>query len=549
MRNKKFGLQLGSLFVLLAVMFTACKKTEFDPNFELPRQFKPGDINIAAGEIQATLSWSPSLFTQGTSYTVEVSKDTTFQTPSPIIKVVDTAWVTITDDELEINQKYFARVKANTLNNTAESGWVYSESFMITGEQIFFDVLDAELKDNSVILRWRPTAGLTKIVLTPTVGTPVEIPLTATDVDNEFKLIEDLDELTEYSAEVFRGTVSKGFVSFTTKEKSIYVVILNPGDDIIEAVNNAASGEIIGLNPGTYDLKDGSGAYANLVISQKHIGLESVTLDPTSTKVNFKEIKLNGTGAGITFKGIEFDGTAAGADYFINLTGLNSDGEAAEFTSITVDNCIVHKTNNAFMRGNRGSANAHKIDFIKVNNTLAYENGTGSYHYFMIDKLEFKTLELTNNTFYDIARAFISWATNMTMPAVPQIIINQNTINNYGFSGRNNILIDANANNINATIQNNIIANTPKPGQAIGSSALRAGDNSVVTFSYNNTFNFNGGDPLAPLTFPSIVQQSNNLNIDLGWTATTTDFTLPAGSPLRTAGNTGGPIGDPRWAF
>ena len=362
-------------------------------------------------------------------------------------------------------------------------------------------------------------------------------------------MIEDLDELTEYSAEIFRGTVSKGFVSFTTKEKSIYVVILNPGDDIIEAVNNAANGEIIGLNPGTYDIKDGTGAFANLVISQKHIGLESVSLDPTTTKVNFKEIKLNGTGAGITFKGIEFDGTAAGADYFINLTGLNSDSEAAEFTSITIDNCIVHKTNNAFMRGNRGSANAHKIDFIKVNNTIAYENGTGSYHYFMIDKLEFKTLELTNNTFYDIARAFISWATNITMPAVPQIIINQNTINNYGFSGRNNILIDANANDINATIQNNIIANTPKPGQAVGSSALRAGDNSVIIFSYNNTFNFNGGDPLAPLTFPAIVQQSNNLNIDLGWTATTNSFTLPAGSPLLTAGSTGGPIGDPRWAF
>ena len=549
MRNKKFGLQLPVLFVLLAFVFTACKKTEFDPNFELPRQFKPGDINVAAGEIQATLSWSPSLFTQGTSYTVEISKDTLFQGPAPIVKIVDTARVVVTDDELEINQKYFARVKANSLNNTAESGWVYSESFMITGEQIFFDVLDAELKDNSVILRWRPTAGLTKIVITPTGGTPVDISLTAADVDDEFKLIEDLDELTEYSAEIFRGTVSKGFVSFTTKEKSIYVVILNPGDDIIEAVNNAANGEIIGLNPGTYDIKDGTGAFANLVISQKHIGLESVTLDPTTTKVNFKEIKLNGTGAGITFKGIEFDGTAAGADYFINLTGLNSDSEAAEFTSITIDNCIVHKTNNAFMRGNRGSANAHKIDFIKVNNTIAYENGTGSYHYFMIDKLEFKTLELTNNTFYDIARAFISWATNITMPAVPQIIINQNTINNYGFSGRNNILIDANANDINATIQNNIIANTPKPGQAVGSSALRAGDNSVIIFSYNNTFNFNGGDPLAPLTFPAIVQQSNNLNIDLGWTATTNSFTLPAGSPLLTAGSTGGPIGDPRWAF
>ena len=110
-------------------------------------------------------------------------------------------------------------------------------------------------------------------------------------------------------------------------------------------------------------------------------------------------------------------------------------------------------------------------------------------------------------------------------------------------------MIDANANDINATIQNNIIANTPKPGQAVGSSALRAGDNSVIIFSYNNTFNFNGGDPLAPLTLPAIVQQSNNLNIDLGWTATTNSFTLPAGSPLLTAGSTGGPIGDPRWAF
>src|SRR5690606_12250312 len=168
---------------------------------------------------------------------------------------------------------------------------------MITGEQIFFDVLDAELKDNSVILRWRPTAGLTKIVVTPAGGTAVEIPLSATDVDDEFKLVENLEELTEYSAEIFRGTISKGFVRFTTKEKSIYVVILDAGDDLIEAVNNAADGEIIGLNAGVYDIKDGVGAYANLVISQKHIGIESVSLDPTTTKVNFKEIKLNGTGA------------------------------------------------------------------------------------------------------------------------------------------------------------------------------------------------------------------------------------------------------------
>src|SRR5690606_8354167 len=99
MRNKKFGFNIFTLILLLAVMFAGCKKTEFDPAFELPRQFKPGDINVAAGEIQATLTWSPSLFTLGTSYTVEVSKDTSFQTPSPIIKVVDTSRVVITRSE------------------------------------------------------------------------------------------------------------------------------------------------------------------------------------------------------------------------------------------------------------------------------------------------------------------------------------------------------------------------------------------------------------------------------------------------------------------
>jgi hypothetical protein len=51
------------------------------------------------------------------------------------------------------------------------------------------------------------------------------------------------------------------------------------------------------------------------------------------------------------------------------------------------------------------------------------------------------------------------------------------------------------------------------------------------------------------MSFASYVQMSNNQTIDLGWTNATTDFTLPAASPLKTASTTNGPIGDPRWAF
>lgn len=530
---------------LSAIVFFACQKKEFDPNFTLPRQFKPGDIRITAGETQATLRWNPSLFTagKGVTYTVQVGKDSLFTT-DVITKTTDTTMIVFTDNDLAIKQTYFARVKANAFEGTAESGWVVSDSFRISGEQIFLNVLDAELTDSSVVLRWRPSAGLTKIVLTPTAGSPREIALTAGDTTEHMKQVTGLTQLTNYTATIWKGNTLKGTVSFMTKEKSIFTKVLSPGDDLVAAVAAAANGEVIGLNPGLYDVSS-----SNLVISEKTITIQSVSGDATNTKVNFKEVTLKGNGAGVTLRGIEFDGTTAGADYFINLTGLNSDSEAATFTNIFVDNSIVHNTDNAFLRGNRASAGNHKIDSIVVNNTIAYNNGNGSYHYFMIDKLEFKYLAITNSTMYNIARALISWATNMTVPAPPVILIDHSTINNWGFGGRNYILLDANANQVDFTVQNSVLANTPKPGESVGTTLMRASSESTVVFRNNNYFKLNGGTDLTPLSFPSYMQLSNNLEVDLGWTATTTDFTLPSGSPLRAAGTSGGPIGDPRWAF
>ncbi len=534
----------------IALLVLSCKKTEFNPDFELPRQFKPGDIEINAGQTDVMLRWNPSLFSSENepSYTVQLAKDSLFTTPVLFEEIVDTAFITITDDDLEVMEYYFARVKANANGSTAESGWVYSNRFRITGEQIFLPIVEADLKDTSVILKWTHAENLTHILLKETNGATINIPLTPADVAADQKQINGLSPLTNYTAEIYRNAILKGTINFTTPEPNIYSVVLQPGDDLVEAVNNAADGDIIGLDPGTYNTFNSSMAFTNLVVTQKTIVIQSTSGDPSNTIVNFKQIDIKGTGAGLTVKGITWDGTAASADYFLNLVGFGSDSEASNFTNITVDNCIVTFTKNCFMRGNRGGNNAHKINTIKVNNTIASKNGTGSYHYFMIDKLEFQKLELTNNTFYDVARAMISWATNLTVPQVPQIIVANNTINSFGFGGRNNILLDANNNNINALFRDNIIANTPKPGESVGTSAMRANAASTIEFYHNNYFKFEGGTPLEPITFPAYVQLTNNTTIDLGWTASTTDFTLPAGSPLRTGSSTGGPVGDPRWA-
>ena len=549
----------NTLPVIIMGLFTwllmaGCEKEMKDYTFIPERQFTPGDITIRAGEIDAVLTWNASLFASPTTnYTVQISTDSSFAGAPVATIIVPRPTATITDSILLIKTEYYARVKANSTPESAESFWIRSAKFQITGEQIFFPVQDAETGDKFVTLRWRPTAGLTKITLTPVVGAAIEVPLTAADVAANSKLVPGLTPLTQYEAKIFRGTTQKGLVTFITKELNIFTVKLKPGDDIIAAVTAAVSGDVIGLEPGTYDIRNALGEYANLRIEQKSITIASVSKTPNNTRVNFREITLAGSGAGVILRDLTFDVLAAGSSslYFLNFVGLASDGEAANFTNVEVNNCRVGNFGNCFLRANRAANNAHKIDAIRVLNSLVYDNRMlNAYTYFTLDKLEFKRLELTNSTFYNIGRGFILWSTNITVPAPPVIVIDQCTINSFGRDARNNFFMDCNANQVNFTVSNSIIANSPMAGHTTGISLARATAAVSAIMRNNNYFALtNGASPPVSLEFPAFISQSNITTIDLGWTPATTSFTLPAGSPLRTAGTTGGPIGDMRWAL
>lgn len=540
----------AKLFLLLlpVIVAVSCQKDDTLEQFNPERIFTPVGIKSTVTGSSVKIEWSRSLFSQSKDikYTIEVSKDSSFSAIDYTV-TTDTTNVTLSDDNLQINQSYVARVKASdnaSASPTPESKWMLSPVFKLQG--ILYPVATGELKDKSAVLRWAAKTGLTKITITPQGGQPFDIALSADDVTAKSKMITGLTSNTTYTAEIFAGTVSKGVTTFTTPAFS---VILSPTDDLAAAVDAAADGAIIGLNDGTYSTTDATGAYANINIVQKAISIRSVSGDPAKVKVNFKEIDLKGSGAGLSVRGIEFDGTAGNASYFINFTGVNSDNETANFAPVTVENCKVHFTANCLIRGNRGANNAYKIDQIKIDNSVIYDSGTGGYNYILLDKMEFKSLQITNSTFYNSGRVLVSWATNLTVAQKPTVLIDQCTINGLGYGGtsRNYVLLDANTNNIDFAIQNSIVANTPKAGQSIGGIALRAGTGGTVKFINNNYFNLNGGDPVAPLTFPDYVTRSNNKTVDLGWTNATTAFTLPASSELRTASTTGGALGDPRW--
>ncbi|HLG40312.1 MAG TPA: hypothetical protein VI461_11620, partial [Chitinophagaceae bacterium] len=202
---------------ILVLTVIACQK-HYDPNFTLPHQFKPGDINITTEQTKAILTWNASLFSSAsTSYTVQVSQDSSFATNVVYDKVANSTTATVTDTVLAVRQSYYARVKANSSGTTAESGWVRSNPFSITGEQIFLALTASDIVDNAVLLKWITTPGLVRIVITPLPsGTPITINLTPADLAAEKKIIDGLAASTNYSAEIFDAVKSKGYLTFTT---------------------------------------------------------------------------------------------------------------------------------------------------------------------------------------------------------------------------------------------------------------------------------------------------------------------------------------------
>ena len=537
------------LLILVSIALIAC--TDLNQDFSAPddmQRFRPVRITGQNGEIAVTLTWPEALFTDPgeVTYAIQIAKDSLFTNIELEFETVQTT-ARVTDEDLEIKVRYFARVRANGQTPSLHSAWVRTiNAFQITGEQIFLPTFNNEIGSTTVLLRWRQNASPTRIVLTDSGGNVSEFVISQEEREAANKTLEGLKPSTEYIAEIFEGTRTKGITSFVTNEPSIFDIVLSPNDNFRGIVEEAEDGAVIGLQPGIYNIVDEGGEYANLRITGKTITLQSVSGDPSDTQVNFKEFTFTETGAGISVNGITFNGGPGGGAYFLNFAG-----GAATFTHVIVENSIVENVGTSFMRANRAANNAHKIDMIKVSSSILRNHNVENYHVFHLDKLEFKEIEITNSTFSALgSRGFIGWATNLTMPFTPKITVNNVSINGLGSRNRNDTLLDCNNNLVEFTMTNSILTNMPFTDQTVGNRLVRANPDSQIILSHMNMFNLTtgGADP-EPLTLQTYVQTSNILNQDLGWNAGTTNLTLPAGSALRTAANNGGPIGDPRWAF
>lgn len=523
------------------------------------RAFMPSGISVRTVKDSAIFKWNMPVYGSGKAlkYTLELSKDSLFSNID-YTKIADTTGAVILDPEIALNTRYFYRVKVNEYKGAAPSMYMNSlTAFRLTGQQYFRVIRDFEITENTALFHWYQntnTADLTKMVLTP--GTPNPTAITAeissADIASGKKSITGLTPDTKYTVQLFAGDKSKGILNMTTAKPIVFTIILSPTDNLASAITAAANGDVIGLNPGTYNLT------GITYITQKAITIRSVANDPATTKIKSREINLVGDSAGVSLSGIDFDGNYSGNSYgttFMQLMGTQaSTGTKAAFKAIKIENCMIHDYLRCILRGNYGAAaNDQKIESVSINNTRIYnvdQTNAQGYYMFSLEKLLINKLSFTKSTLYNLGQGMINMGTNLSSSIIPLITLDYCTFNNFGGNNKY-VFIDANANRIVFTFNNSIVANTPISG-AIQAAAFRASANgNILTFSNNNYFNLKAAvnGPAVNLTG---LAQANDISIDLGWTAATTNFKLEESLELNkifSASSNGSTIGDPRWAY
>jgi len=543
MKNFKYTIRTSAILVVFFLTLVIACKEEAE-ELSLSRQFSPSKITSVNGETQVTITWASSLFTTvgDVSYAVEIS-DNASDFSNPVIKATvpttnmrsNTTGISviITDEKLTIKKDYYARVKALGADDTADSNWLMSSAFRILGEQFLLPVTGDELIDVGVLLKWKPNPTLTKIVVTPTGGAPITVSLSAADIAANSKAVMGLTQLTNYSAEIFQDTKTKGTVTFKT-EKSVTgnIVDISVSGDLSPSIGSAPAGSVIFLGRGKQYILNANFSKSVTIMSKPDFG------------TNFAIVRSSSTANGVTasidsivFRDLVIKGGKAlnasyDADYIINVGTAVAAGTTVN--RIRLDNCTIKifrgvvRQNTANIKFNDYIVNNCVIDSIKDFSIAQASVGQG-----------FGNIRITNTTVYKSRKIITHNPSNGPLGSL-SVLIENSTFNETPSNNGTNFMIDYNANNVTngITIRNCIIGGTWVDGAGVAPNGIRVG--SATNVSLVTTY-----------TTSDFVVTSNPIPGALTYSGTSTAlFTSPSTGNFKIkdtnfAGKS--TTGDPRW--
>lgn len=218
-----YGLELS---LLLSVMFlnscTDANDWNVDSSFDRLFGTKQSSFTVTEGAITAEVEWDATVNTE--YYIIEASTDSLYDeipmgAENSIVYGEDGA---ITQSPYTIKgllgeTTYYLRIKSMSKDN--QSKWVYLPDYKFTTdkEQIFSDVVDAEITDESVVLSWEAGLEVTHITYTQ------DGELVTYEINDEEKasgkvIFTGLYAMTEYVFYIYNGETLRGEQTVTTKE-------------------------------------------------------------------------------------------------------------------------------------------------------------------------------------------------------------------------------------------------------------------------------------------------------------------------------------------
>ncbi len=303
----------------------------------------------------------------------------------------------------------------------------------------------SEINYEGVILRWVSTSGLSRIEVVASAD-PSDVHVynmsdIATAGENYlFIPASDLGKLVTYNATIwFESGTSGNTVSFTTKDVAPEgLITVSTVDELKTALETAADGATIAINPGTYLFLTELDEIANVSL-QKSVTLIAATGETPIIQTKGLQVKNAADIGTIRLEGLEFDCAPAGDGGY-----LFDQQSAFNVDRIEIVNCRIYDLFNSVVRYDRQTAGGLKN--LLIDNCLI-TNANGKQCIVAMGasgmKYNIESLTITNTTITNVGHTttntrFASLYGNDNMTTTfnnNTIVINSTTNNTIDYRG------------------------------------------------------------------------------------------------------------------
>lgn len=517
--------KLISGLLLCMIMAAACKKTEQEDPVRLFRPVLTRALVADSNAIQATFTD----ISAAESYVLQLSRDT-FKTID-LTLTVDTNVVSI--ENLRWDQLYQLQVRSIASDTMYNSRWSYLGGVKTPKfPSILKSPTISDLTEEAIRVSWTNLgATVTSIKVLKTDSSLVrEVPLTATDVANQFRVIGGLSANTSYIVMLYSGAALRGYDLFTTKAPLAGTIVdlrsVEGRPSVLQdTIPFVEAGTTILLKRGvTYTITGGTPiSKAVTIMSGADLSVTTRAEILFSSNFNFTE--------GSTIDYIDFNDVVLRGDNFASRYVFNTTA-GANVGRISLRNSLIE-----IFRGivRLQSGNTTVSDFV-VDNCII--DSIAGYGVITVDNVTCKAenISITNTTIYK-AEKVVTSRQNSNSVLIENCTVNEapragNYLVDYSTSGTNNV-----TSGITIT---NCIFGSPKNFE-VGVRGIRAGTSTSVIATNNYATSDYSLAATTPLPIPNLIMYTKP-STQVWESPLTGNFRIidPAFPGRNTAG-------DPRW--